>query len=810
MHARFRAALGAQMALMLCLALWVVWTEQSEWLEVDVRSSQVLHAAERGGGAPRALVVAGCNFRATKFVARVLESNGFVVRGLAQRPLLSDWRSVNESAALAGNEETKDITAPITFRLAAEVLKHTGTNRYQVKDVPEPLRSKVQSAVDQFLSDLISLAPKNDSRAVISLPQAVFFLPFLAQSSATLDFPVGVVIASQNPLEGAYEPGLEAMLGHLSASLVQEDVIDKLCLSRIRPWSISDSIPPFASPSWPDYSWGQRIIPALSTDSNVQQARPCSLVDVSAMRFAMVWSAAHQAVSDDAYMREIGVNRFFAHVDAEYNSIAREVATHFFPSALEESFTLADDKVPPRSWQSKALSNGADQIGVGQVQLLLDQWVLRRLGFFSLVDFGAERDQGTRSLSNKVLHLCRALTRHGGLEASPVYKQVLRRFPAESTKERLDAGHCFQTRTKISDREKHIPTRSVARCLPTFLVLGAQKAGTDELGVWLNKNPNLRRLDGGVEVHFFDCVGRGLGKLRAPCTRVRRSAMTAVSHAAKTKDEPLLGRKKFRWDLMDRHSPIMASWWRYYEALGNVNYPDFHSRKVLTFEKSPAYMDLAHPMDVGRLLPSAKLIFMLRNPVSRFISSYFQSCSGMYAIHHNCSMGDLEQRFDVLTQTGKSYDISNKWVSRDPNSIDYVLRRALEHSLYIVWIDKWRRAFPDKSIMVVFSDHFKRSPLAVMHALESFLGVKRNKGLHIHSVNGYFVVGGGKYSKAHKPSHQSKPSLLFKDKLERFFSPFNQALRNLLKDGGSSIAFRPVQPIPDHIAANFTLPEWLV
>ena len=46
-------------------------------------------------------------------------------------------------------------------------------------------------------------------------------------------------------------------------------------------------------------------------------------------------------------------------------------------------------------------------------------------------------------------------------------------------------------------------------CCVDVWVVGVQKASTDELAVWLNFNVYSRRLDGGVEIHYFDCVGRG-------------------------------------------------------------------------------------------------------------------------------------------------------------------------------------------------------------------------------------------------------------------------------------------------------------
>lgn len=218
------------------------------------------------------------------------------------------------------------------------------------------------------------------------------------------------------------------------------------------------------------------------------------------------------------------------------------------------------------------------------------------------------------------------------------------------TKQRVDAGSCWQDVTKpLQDYQKDSLTFSVGHCLPTFIVVGVQKGGTDELAVWLNFNVYHRRLDGGVELHFFDCVGRYVlgftgrsgyltserptfrsnGGNRTMCSRYRDSSMTWDSKAADEKKK----KDKFTWKAIKSESPFLDDTaWENYAKLGHLRHLDFHRRKTLTFEKSPSYFDLANPFDVSRLLPSVKLIMLLREPVSRLYSGYWHSCSGKLSV----------------------------------------------------------------------------------------------------------------------------------------------------------------------------------
>lgn len=117
-----------------------------------------------------------------------------------------------------------------------------------------------------------------------------------------------------------------------------------------------------------------------------------------------------------------------------------------------------------------------------------------------------------------------------------------------------------------------------ARALPDFIIAGAQKSGTTSLFAYLSQHPLLHP-SSIKEVHYFD------GGLTPEI------------------DTYQLGVNWYR-----AHFPLQRN------VLSNHQ----------VFEASPLYqLNPLVPERISQLLPNAKLIFVLRNPVERAISHYF-------------------------------------------------------------------------------------------------------------------------------------------------------------------------------------------
>ena len=177
----------------------------------------------------------------------------------------------------------------------------------------------------------------------------------------------------------------------------------------------------------------------------------------------------------------------------------------------------------------------------------------------------------------------------GNLGAGVLRK--LERIPSCHGGERNVAGACILSES--------------GRCLPTFLIAGAMKAGTGALMKWLNQHPYLQS---GMnvarqtrEVHFFD-----------------------------------------RPDFHSLHCPMQS-------------YLESFPIGVLTFDKSPSYM--AHPEAMQRaadMFPDIKVVVLLREPVSRAYSGFM----------HNCRHRRYARIFNTTSSPSPSYIVNMQDMSR--------------------------------------------------------------------------------------------------------------------------------------------------
>lgn len=215
-------------------------------------------------------------------------------------------------------------------------------------------------------------------------------------------------------------------------------------------------------------------------------------------------------------------------------------------------------------------------------------------------------------------------------------------------------------------------TQSV-RMLPDFLVIGAQRSGTSSLYKYLGTHPqiapSLRK-----EVEYFTRrYGNGLDWYRA-------------------------------------HFPLelRRQWSR--RALG---------RELLAFEATPDY--LVHPLAAERaalLLPSARIVVLLRDPVAR-------------AFSHHCHMARLG--FESLTfeeallrepeRLAPDLDAMHDDPGHDPKRFlrfSYVAR-----GMYARQLEAWMSRFERDRLLIVQSEELYARPAKVYEDILGFLGVAR-------------------------------------------------------------------------------------
>jgi Sulfotransferase domain len=241
------------------------------------------------------------------------------------------------------------------------------------------------------------------------------------------------------------------------------------------------------------------------------------------------------------------------------------------------------------------------------------------------------------------------------------------------------------------------------RPLPDFLVLGAQKAGTTALYAYLRWHPGITG-PSWKEVSFFD-----------------------------------------------RH------WWRgvrWYRG----QFP-LRSRGRLVGEASPSY--LFHPLAPERaraVVPDARLVVVLRDPVDRAYSQY----------QHEVALGREPLSFEdaLAAEEGRTRGEVERLVA-DPRAFSHEWwdHTYAARGLYAEQLERWLAMFPRDQLLVVTSDDLGKRPAETYASILSFLGAAP------HSLDEYPRV----FDRDYAPMRPDT-----RDALARRFAAPNRRLEELL------------------------------
>ena len=202
-----------------------------------------------------------------------------------------------------------------------------------------------------------------------------------------------------------------------------------------------------------------------------------------------------------------------------------------------------------------------------------------------------------------------------------------------------------------------------ARPLPDFLIIGAQKAGTTALYAYLRRHPAITG-PSWKEVSYFD-----------------------------------------------RHYGRGEAWYR-------GNFPNrVRARGKLVGEASPSY--IFHPLGPERvkaLVPEARLVALVRNPVDRALSHY----------HHEVALGREPLRFeDALDAEEDRLRGEEERLAADPS---YFSRAWWSHAYksrgrYAEQLERWLAVFPRDRLLILPSEDLGGEPERTHARVLDFLGV---------------------------------------------------------------------------------------
>lgn len=203
------------------------------------------------------------------------------------------------------------------------------------------------------------------------------------------------------------------------------------------------------------------------------------------------------------------------------------------------------------------------------------------------------------------------------------------------------------------------PARKSCNRLPSFVIVGPQKTGTTALHMFLSVHPEiLRNKDNAKsyeETQFFSSINYYKG----------------------------------------------LDW--YMDFFPDVS----ENSSTVVFEKTANYFDSSRaPMRFHALLPDAKIIVILNDPIRRAYS-WFQ-----HVRFHKSKVANSIDFIDLLTYGNLTDEVGK------------LRKRCLIPGLYAHHLERWMFYFPSSQILTIDGEQLRQDPVQVMEQVQMFIGVK--------------------------------------------------------------------------------------
>lgn len=251
--------------------------------------------------------------------------------------------------------------------------------------------------------------------------------------------------------------------------------------------------------------------------------------------------------------------------------------------------------------------------------------------------------------------------------------------------------------------------------LPDFLIIGFVKCGTTSLYEYLLQHPYVYP-PAGKEIDYFDRLyAKGINwyKVNFP---------------------------------LKLHKTIVKNLFR---------------KDFVTGEATPRYIEHPYALDrIKKIVPNAKFIILLRNPIDRAFSQYNQNLNNGYEYLSFEDAIKLEkERIRERYEKMQSDETYYSW--------DYDLFAYLEHGVYVNKIIRWMNVFPKDQFLILHSEEFLKNTSVVYHRVLNFLNLPKWEPIE--------------YSLFKKQTYQ-KPRIdpALRKQLVEYFKPHNERLYKLL------------------------------
>ena len=205
----------------------------------------------------------------------------------------------------------------------------------------------------------------------------------------------------------------------------------------------------------------------------------------------------------------------------------------------------------------------------------------------------------------------------------------------------------------------------------------------------------------------------------------------------------------------------------------------------------------AMPAVISRVLPDAKFIVVLRNPVTRLLSHYLFSCTLRYGsidkwpkevkdqgnhLFHLQVEKELKH-FNRCKEELSDFECASiRASSRDKteriNSTEFhcgVVWHRLTIGMYVTHIKKWLQFYPMENFLFIKMEDISKDPARTISRITDFLNIAPVQGE---------IATGRLFSRAQNAFNKKLPPMHRRTKLllEHFYQPYNEELAQVLND----------------------------
>ena len=251
---------------------------------------------------------------------------------------------------------------------------------------------------------------------------------------------------------------------------------------------------------------------------------------------------------------------------------------------------------------------------------------------------------------------------------------------------------------------------SAVGALPDFFIIGAKKCGTTFLYHLLTQHPLVEHA-ASKELHFFDALF----------------------------DEGV-------------------EWYR--RCFPSPRWKD--GRRIITGEATPLMAHPRAPRRMAKVIPQARLIALLRNPIDRAYSDFQQVVSkGRETRTFDEAIG--VEKLRPLDKEGNTSEDEGR-ISLDDNS------EHLTRSIYVDQLARWSRFFGDEQMLVLKSEDFFERPADTLKLVLNFLNLPEWEPKTREIIP----------KKRNKGDYEQKMDPTTRRRLEEYFEPHNRRLYEYL------------------------------